>query len=59
MASPVAKVRFIHMMLSLIFGKQFGLKSRPRRGLQLGLLPYDHLGADRDAVIEVGDVGID
>src|SRR6266404_3541231 len=27
--------------------------------LQFRLLPHDHLGADRNAIIEVGDVGID
>jgi hypothetical protein len=27
--------------------------------LQLGLLPYDHFGPDRHAVIKVADVGID
>src|SRR5882724_218017 len=28
-------------------------------GLQRRLLPHDDLGADRDTVIEVGDVGVD
>jgi hypothetical protein len=27
--------------------------------LQLGLLPHDHFGPDRNAAIKVGDVGID
>ena len=38
-------------------GNGDGVKAAAR--LQFRLLPDDHLGADRDALVEVGDVGID
>src|SRR6266852_4497349 len=53
---PPRNVRMI--CFSPIIGKRFGCE-RWSSQLQFRLLPHDHLGTDRDALIEVGHVGVD
>src|SRR5713226_1510300 len=58
-ASPIRRpprnVRMIY--LSLKFEEWTGRRTAAR--LQFGFLSHDHLGADRDALIKIGHVGID
>src|SRR5258708_33905487 len=56
---PARNVRMIY--LSPMIGKTPGkrMSAKMERRLQFGLLPDDDLGADRHALIEVGDIGID
>src|SRR5579862_3951721 len=58
-ASPIRRPpRNVRIMcLSPKSGNGSVMKAASR--LQLRLLPHDDLGADRDPVIEIGDVGID
>src|SRR5882672_4807523 len=59
-ASPIRRPpRNVRMIcFSPIIGKRAGCERWLSR-LQFRLLPHDHLGADRDTLIEVGDVGVD
>src|SRR5258708_15286459 len=56
---PPRNVRMIY--LSPMIGKTPGkrMSAKMERRLQFRLLPDDDLGADRHALIEVGDIGID
>src|SRR6202165_4439530 len=59
-ASPIRRPpRNVRMMcLSPVMGKNGSAVRQPPR-LQFRLLPHDDLGADRDALIEIGHVDID
>src|SRR5665213_4266693 len=60
-ASPIRRpprnVRI--MLLSPINGGMDRSQGKKPQRLQFRLLPDDDLGADRNAVVEIGDVGID
>src|SRR5258707_14507120 len=54
---PAANVRFSFISVSPANGGW--RRVRKRRRLQFWFLPHNNLGADRNAIVEVGHVGID
>src|SRR5437899_961366 len=59
-ASPISRPpRNVRIIFSLTRTLGNGQAKRKPAPLQLGLLPDDDLGANRHAVIEIGDVGVD
>src|SRR6476619_4362968 len=59
-ASPISRPpRNVRMIYLSPNERGKGRATKAASGLQFRLLPDNHLGANRDALVEVGDIGID